>query len=215
MKINNLIGNIAAISFVSLLFVFALTWIIFDFNGSSSSLKDTWSIVGSIFGGITTLAAAYIASRLFNDWKEQHNKQVLASEAKENFKLIHLELDCIHELKFTCEDLSQDKSTKHISWHFITTDFENNLVNLFNQNKDKMSSFYSLSEGRDIYTLMENYHSEMGVVAEFLYTKKSQPFSQTTFLNSQMGTEVLLLVQGLEKKNGEVLKELKKYIFVK
>jgi len=49
MKTKDLIGNVVAVSFVSLLFIFALTWIIFDFNGSSSSLKDTWSIVGSVF----------------------------------------------------------------------------------------------------------------------------------------------------------------------
>lgn len=76
MKLNNLISNIAAITFISLLFIFALTWIIFDFNDSSSALKDTWSIIGSVFGGFATLVAAYIASQLFNDWKEQHNKQV-------------------------------------------------------------------------------------------------------------------------------------------
>ncbi|HEC0627574.1 hypothetical protein PX012_16770 [Acinetobacter baumannii] len=76
MKTKDLIGNVVAVSFVSLLFIFALTWIIFDFNGSSSSLKDTWSIVGSVFGGITTLAAAYIALVIYENWKVEYNKNI-------------------------------------------------------------------------------------------------------------------------------------------
>lgn len=74
MRIKNSISNVLSISFVALLFLFAFTWIIFDFNGSSSSLKDTWSIVSSFFGGLTTLVAAYIASLLYNDWRDQENE---------------------------------------------------------------------------------------------------------------------------------------------
>ena len=33
-------------------------------------LKDSLSTASGFFGGITTLIAAYIASRLFNDWKD-------------------------------------------------------------------------------------------------------------------------------------------------
>ena len=88
LKINNLIGNIIAISFVSLLFVFALTWIIFDFNDSSSALKDTWSIVGSIFGGVTTLAAAYIAYSLYDDWVKPHNLSIETEHKKDTLKII-------------------------------------------------------------------------------------------------------------------------------
>ncbi|MGQ1614651.1 hypothetical protein ACT41Q_13355 [Acinetobacter baumannii] len=88
MKINNLIGNIIAITFISLLFVFALTWIIFDFNDSSSALKDTWSIVSSIFGGITTLAAAYIAYSVYDDWVKPHNLNIETEHKKEILKVM-------------------------------------------------------------------------------------------------------------------------------
>lgn len=70
MKIKNIILNILASIFITTLFLFVFTWIIFDFQGSSNSLKDTWSIVSSLFGGIATLAAAYIALLLFNDWTQ-------------------------------------------------------------------------------------------------------------------------------------------------
>lgn len=72
-EIKGIVANTIAITFASLLFLFAFTWIIFDFNGSSTSLKDTLGIVGSVFGGISTLAAAYIGSKLFNNWRDQEN----------------------------------------------------------------------------------------------------------------------------------------------
>ena len=71
MEIKEKILNCFAIAFVSTLFIFAFTWIIFDFQNSDNTLKDTWGIVSSLFGGITTLIAAYIASLLFNDWRVQ------------------------------------------------------------------------------------------------------------------------------------------------
>lgn len=69
---KNIVVNALAIVLIATLFVLAFTWIIIDYNGSSESLKDAWDITGSFFGGITTLLAAYIASRLFNDWRDQH-----------------------------------------------------------------------------------------------------------------------------------------------
>lgn len=215
MDIKSLVSNIVAICILILLFLMAFTWIIFEFNSHSSSLKDSLSIVSSLFGGIAALAAAYIASRLFNDWKEQHNKQILASEAKDNFKLIHKERDFIFQLKFTCEDLSQNKLTEKVSWDSFATVFENGLINLYNINKDIMSSFYFLSKGQDIYKLMLDYHSEIEKVANFLFNEQAKPYSQTTFITSQMAIEVLELMQGIETKNSDVLDGLKKYIFVK
>lgn len=43
---------------------------------SVARFESALNITGSYFGGITTLTAAYIASRMFNDWKDQHNKSV-------------------------------------------------------------------------------------------------------------------------------------------
>lgn len=70
MDLKSLVSNIIAICFLVLLFLLAFTWIIFEFGNSSSSLKDSLSIVSSLFGGITTLAAAYIGSKLFNHWRD-------------------------------------------------------------------------------------------------------------------------------------------------
>ena len=173
------------------------------------------SAFGSVLGGIGSLFAGFVAIYLFNDWKEQHNKQILASEAKDTFKMIHKERDSIHLLKFTCIDLSQGKSTKNVSWHSFTLDFENNLLSLFNINKDKMTSFCYLSEGQDAFNLMISYRKEIDKVAKILAIEKSKPFSQTTFLTQESGVWVLGLIKDIETKNGDLLDGLKTYIFVK
>ena len=217
MKFSHLISTIFLATAFGCILLFA---VIFWFYSNADSktlilLKDSLSTASGFFGGITTLIAAYIASRLFNDWKEQHNKQVLATEAKETFKLIHKERDLIHQLKFTCEDISLNKSTKKISSYSLASDFENNLLNLFNNNKDIMTSFCFLSQGQDIFGLMLNYRAEIDKFAKMLSDERSKPFSQTTFLTSESVVNILELIKDIEHKNCELLIGLKTYIFVK
>lgn len=63
-----------AITTVGILFFFSLTFILLNFIEDYKTpkidvLKDAWDVLGSFFGGITTLVAAYIATQLFNDWR--------------------------------------------------------------------------------------------------------------------------------------------------
>jgi len=88
---RSIVANTLSIVFVTSLFVLAFTWIIFDYTESSKSLKDAWDITGSFFGGITTLVAAYIATQLFNDWRDQHNKNI---DAQLCMKVISSVYDC-------------------------------------------------------------------------------------------------------------------------
>lgn len=75
-KTNELIYSVIAISFLVLIFIFAFTWIVFDFSNSPNSLKDTWSIIGSIFGGVATIATAVIAKIIYDGWKNEYNKNI-------------------------------------------------------------------------------------------------------------------------------------------
>lgn len=45
-------------------------------NGEQKPIFNAITLYGSYFGGIATLAAAYIASLLFNKWQDQHNKNI-------------------------------------------------------------------------------------------------------------------------------------------
>ena len=95
---------------MALIFLLAFTWIIFDFQKSSNSLKDSWAIVSSLFGGFATLTAAYIASKLFNDWGEQHNKTVIADVAKQILINVNDDLDYLTQLTGYLRGLSPNNS---------------------------------------------------------------------------------------------------------
>ena len=57
-------------------FVFLMaTFYILAYSGPSA-MSDALSTTGSYFGAAATLGAAIIAAHLFNDWKEQHDKQI-------------------------------------------------------------------------------------------------------------------------------------------
>ncbi|RZG76656.1 hypothetical protein [Acinetobacter sp. WCHAc060025] len=68
---------ILIVGFFSLL-IFGVSYyfILIDPDSSNHPLKESLSITASFFGGFATLTAAYIASKLFNDWKDTHNKNI-------------------------------------------------------------------------------------------------------------------------------------------
>lgn len=76
------------------LVIFAANWAINWCGDTAHPLAEAFSTTATYFSGLAALGAAYIATRLFNDWKEQHNKTILALEAKEVFrKLADIKLD--------------------------------------------------------------------------------------------------------------------------
>lgn len=117
------IKKLLATVFVALIFLLALTWIIFDFQKSSSSLKDSWVIVGSLFGGFATLTAAYVATKLVMNWKEQtkYNEQLalMASIVRETTSL-QIELDEIRHNQSLGVYLCN--STQYLLNHNLTTE---------------------------------------------------------------------------------------------
>lgn len=88
MNIKESVLTSISICFIVLFFLLGFTWIAFDFQNSSSSLKDTWTIVSSLFSGIATLSAAYIAYNLYIDWRKPHNFTIETDHKKEILKVI-------------------------------------------------------------------------------------------------------------------------------
>lgn len=70
MNISKLASTVILATAFATLFLFAFLFYLYG------DLKDALSDTASFFGGIATLVAAYIATQLFNDWKEQHNKNL-------------------------------------------------------------------------------------------------------------------------------------------
>ncbi|HEE5426213.1 hypothetical protein [Acinetobacter baumannii] len=171
------------------------------------------SFIKDIFSIGTTLAASLIAISLFNDWKEQHNLQVLAHEAKEAFHLFHLQRDIIHNLKYQISGIISGENKVNISEKTIAVVFQEKLIKAYNLDKDKMSAFCFLSEGQNLYDITMEYYKAIHEIGDKLVEKANQPFSDTRFLDKHSSIEFLAFIESLEAKNTNILKELKSYIF--
>lgn len=63
------------ISSILVIFFFFTFWL-FSYNNTEDPLKDSWDISISFFSGLATIGAAIIASKLYNDWRIQHNANI-------------------------------------------------------------------------------------------------------------------------------------------
>lgn len=81
------------IASILIIFFFFTFWL-YSHNQNEQLLKDAWNITTSLLSGLATIGAAIIASRLFNDWRDQHNKQV-------NSEFIMKFYDSLFEMKAT------------------------------------------------------------------------------------------------------------------
>ncbi|MBJ8552668.1 hypothetical protein [Acinetobacter bereziniae] len=71
--------------FTLLVFGASYYFVLSDSLPSSQPLKDALSITASFFGGFATLTAAYIASKLFNDWREQKKYEIISNLSLETY----------------------------------------------------------------------------------------------------------------------------------
>ena len=52
---------------------FSLVWMLFKIEGVNTPFKESLAVTISLFAALATIGAAYIASKLFNDWREAEN----------------------------------------------------------------------------------------------------------------------------------------------
>ncbi|MNY93304.1 hypothetical protein D3C78_97140 [compost metagenome] len=73
MKISKLASTIFLATSICTIFLFALIfYILLNADPKTTTvLKESLTLTSSFFGGISTLVAAFIATQLFNDWKEE------------------------------------------------------------------------------------------------------------------------------------------------
>ncbi|MCH7312919.1 hypothetical protein [Acinetobacter sp. ANC 3882] len=74
---------------VSLLLIFIfITFCLHWHDSNTKALIDSLSTVSGIFGGVATLAAAIIATSLYNNWVDEHNTTINSSKALSIFILV-------------------------------------------------------------------------------------------------------------------------------
>lgn len=78
MSFTKIVSTVILVSSIATIFLFALIFWLYT-NADTQGLillKESLSTTSGFFGGITTLIAAYIASKLYNDWRIQHNANI-------------------------------------------------------------------------------------------------------------------------------------------
>lgn len=180
MNIDKLTSNIIIITLLLLIFFMSFTWIIFDFEKSPSALKDTWSIVSSIFGGITTLIAAYIASKLFNKWQDQHNKNIDAEFCMKTYDFIDFAiLELVSISGFLSDYFILNDEEKH-KYNDEVRSHARKLLNLKDISLIKLSNIayfiekeeYELKYAPQIAQIDQNLQVYLKIYQEFLQGSK-------------------------------------------
>ncbi|MDQ9019932.1 hypothetical protein RFI02_02300 [Acinetobacter sichuanensis] len=156
MKVKEKIVNILSIIFIVTLFLMSFTFIIFHNTDSATALKDAWSTLGSFFGGIATLTTAYVASLLFNDWREQEKITFIRNIAHETANLItQLNLSMQQYPKLNLSELKILHSKIITNLSFLNRQIKDEEMRIVNENfSDFMRDFYSIAaEGIDTPSL--------------------------------------------------------------
>ncbi len=109
-----LISTAVAIGIITI-FAFFIVWICFPVATPKDSFKDALGFASGLFGGLATFGAAVVAAHLFNDWKEQHNKMILANEAKTAFKKLSNSFLLLATYRQTIKRMSGQNATSTVT----------------------------------------------------------------------------------------------------
>lgn len=139
--INKLVSTIILGTSFSMILLFGLIfYMYFDAkSGYTSALKESFSITASFFGGVTTLVAAYVAAKLFNDWSESQtgvNRSELAKSI--HIALIELKILCDYYYEMISIDILLDEAVNDPE---ISQDFKKRRIERNGQYQTDRDSF--------------------------------------------------------------------------
>lgn len=156
-KISQMVSTVILVTTVFSIISFGLIFHMY-YNAdakNSAALSSSFEAIGGLFGGITTLAAAYIASQFFNDWKIQHNKTMevqLALRMLEKFEFFDDYICSVYSPIKTAFDLKNDEI------------IEKSVNTLKEEGHEKMMQIFlnylTLSISIEHYSLLKNTKEE-------------------------------------------------------
>lgn len=190
MSISKLASTVILATSFATIFLFA--FIFYLYGGERSVLEDALSMTASFFGGIATLVAAYIATQLFNDWREQHNKTILANEAKAVFKKLSNSFLLLATYQQTVRRLLGQNTT------FTMSQVKGSLGPLIDFNQEMtvdLKYFEDLAQLSQITPLIREYNNcvrkHIDYIDTFYSNPKNQNISQIFIDNCESFTEDL------------------------
>lgn len=128
--IKNTFGAVLALTII----IFVVVLIAYGCSGIASPLKEALIITIGFFGGFATLGAAFIAAYLFNDWRDQHNKQVKNQFSLSAFNQFEIFKKSIFDMQRAIIKLScyvdMVKSNPNINQDTIPADYNAETISL-------------------------------------------------------------------------------------
>lgn len=128
----------------------SFSWICIHYQKPSESAKETLSIAVTFMGVLGTVFAALIAVLLFNDWKDQHNKQIVNKFGLQVYEifsefekklLIHNQY--LLQLDKLLVDNYGDQANKYMLQADDNMQYLNNIENSIDEMKVLFNSLYS------------------------------------------------------------------------
>ena len=186
------------------------TFYILAYSGPNA-LKDALSTTGSYFGAVATLGAAVIAAHLFNDWKEQHNKTILAGEAKLAFSLLHNERNILHDMKYFLSKKLDQNPSEHLNLYDSNlSPLPGALTSMVNMNRLKLAEFVFLIEGSQLHSDLDEYRESIALLNKNITDWKFPPKTYNDVFENYNS-----LIVDLLRLNFIILQNLKSYILYK
>lgn len=163
------------------------------------------SAFGSILGGVGAFFGGFVALFIFYGWKRQHNKSIIANEAKLAFNKIHNERNIIHSMKFNLIKIHEIYDSERVAYIHVFLSDVKKLENLHNNNKGTISEFINLIEGSKLQRDILEYSSYLENFQNIRF--RDLGVDQTVFIH------LMNTISKSENLNSDFLQELKTYIF--
>lgn len=127
----------------------SFTWICIHYQKPSESAKEALTIAVSFMGVLGTIFAALIAVLLFNDWRDQHNKQIVNKfglQVYENFTEFEKKLSINYQYLDKLDELIDNYGYDVNSVTLLSDgnmQYLNNIKNSIDEIKIVFNSLYS------------------------------------------------------------------------
>lgn len=125
--------------FTILVFGASYYFMFLDADPTDQPLKDSLAITASFFGGFATLTAAYIASKLFNDWRDEKEYELAKESSLSLLKAtlnINSTLESFLAITYEFTEFKEDAEfNEYCKWcDDFSRDFMGNLIKLKTEN---------------------------------------------------------------------------------
>lgn len=134
-------------------------------NNFLNSSADDISAFGSILGACGAFFAAFVATYLFNDWKEQHNKQVTNTLALQAYDVFSAFEKNIHEFANFLSDMEGLINSYEYELKYDSLQRDGHLIyvqNLVNKKAEMDINFLSLLSKLKAYSLVKDNYINFG-----------------------------------------------------